>query len=1149
MDARAPLVSPYKGLLPYTEADREYFFGRERDLKVIAANLIANPLTILYGASGVGKSSVLLAGVIPYLKEKSHLTVLVFRTWQSAAFADVLKEEVLDAVCGSLGADERQRARADLSGAAGLPFDDFLLECVKTSRRRLLLVLDQFEEYFLSPAAAGAVAQFDAEFARAVNRREIDAHFLLSMRHDGLDKLDRLQGRIPGLLNNTLRVKHLDRTAAERAIREPLKVYNRKHGLSGDLAFTIQDELVSALLEKSKPDVDSYDRGAAAAESAGAPQEAPGIETPVLQILLTRLWKEETADASRVLRLQTFEQKLGGADKIISTYLKEVMDSLNNEERELAVKVFKFLVTPAGTKIAQQPKSLAIWAHVPGEDAERRIESLLTRLSTSHPSSQQDIRIVRKITTPGQPDSYEIFHDVLGHAITEWRTRYEAERARRRLLLWIALLTVIACAIGGLAVFAFVQSARARQSAQEAQEQRREAERQKALADQALTRVNELDRAVPFFHAILRGHTDAVTAADFSPDAQLVVTASHDATARIWDGKTGETKFVLSNENRGPLNSAAFSHNGALVVTAGTDGVARVWDVATGQLKFELSGHQDGINRAVFSPDDQTILTASSDSTARTWAAADGSPKSVLRQHQGRVNYADFSHDGKWIITASTDNTAIIWDAETGAALRTLPSSDGEVNIAVFSPDDATVATGYGSGVVRLWDARTGAGRPPLRGHTGRVADVAFSPVNANILVTVGGDKKALLWNRKTGRPTELSGHTDALNRVAFSPDGEWVVTTSQDKTARVWQVVGNKEGDAGVGKLLAVLRGHAGPVSAVGFSGSGKLVVTASEDDTARVWDVSDINSFRIDQDRSFLRADPDNYDGACPVTIKISGRITAAGGSGKVRYQLFRKDGSPVEEEKELTFDSPGSKDVTATLKVNDSTSSDSVELRILEPKGVPPLTAAFQVQCSGGGNVGLTFRGCPAQGTAKSQRQIDLNVLKNRAVPASNLQTVTVAQLRDPANQNRWSNSQAVAVVGYVANVLPGGFKETNNCGRDDLRDIMINIVADASEADDESKYVVVEITPRWEEKFGLNDSDYQRMLQALSDHIMHKWVRFDGWMLYDYIHENASKSTRPNQPTCPEDGREHSECNWRATPWEIHPVTSWLVVSHP
>lgn len=70
---------PYRGLQHYTEDYRDYFFGREEDQETIAANLVTTPLTIIYGASGVGKSSVLLAGVVPFLHTLPDVAVTVFR--------------------------------------------------------------------------------------------------------------------------------------------------------------------------------------------------------------------------------------------------------------------------------------------------------------------------------------------------------------------------------------------------------------------------------------------------------------------------------------------------------------------------------------------------------------------------------------------------------------------------------------------------------------------------------------------------------------------------------------------------------------------------------------------------------------------------------------------------------------------------------------------------------------------------------------------------------------------------------------------------------------------------------------------------------------------------------------------------------------
>ena len=195
----------------------------------------------------------------------------------------------------------------------------------------------------------------------------------------------------------------------------------------------------------------------------------------------------------------------------------------------------------------------------------------------------------------------------------------------------------------------------------------------------------------------------------------------------------------------------------------------------------------------------------------------------------------------------------------------------------------------------------------------------------------------------------------------------------------------------------------------------------------------------------------------------------------------------------------------------------------------------------------NQGTAFRGCPACGKAKRTKDQWLNTRKNRGTAATHPDKITFDELRDPDNNTgKFNETMKVWITGYVASVDPGGKQETCNCKRGDLRDVHINIVADPSEANDKSKYVVVEFTPRWEKRFGFDDSDYSAMRQAVEDKIGGKWVKFEGHLLYDYFHENAAKTTRPNQPTCT---GEEGGCNWRATAWEVHPVTKYTLVNAP
>ena len=196
------------------------------------------------------------------------------------------------------------------------------------------------------------------------------------------------------------------------------------------------------------------------------------------------------------------------------------------------------------------------------------------------------------------------------------------------------------------------------------------------------------------------------------------------------------------------------------------------------------------------------------------------------------------------------------------------------------------------------------------------------------------------------------------------------------------------------------------------------------------------------------------------------------------------------------------------------------------------------------------GTAYRNCPACGTAHDNAHRQLNVLKNRENIAKQPQPKTVQEIRDPKNAGSLSSSQRVRVRGFVASVDPGGIQETCNCKRTDLRDVHINIVADPSEASDKTKYVVVEFTPRWEKKFGFDDSNYDAMRSSVQSQIGGKWVEFRGYMMEDFVHrKEAANTAAPGTPTCTDSVNDPSPCVWRATTWEVHPVTSFQVVTGP
>ncbi len=205
-------TSPYQGLVPYSEADADWFFGRDTSSAVIADNLRAYRLSVLYGASGVGKSSVLHAGVVRRLaahaKEDGHQPgVVTFQSWSGDDPLGALSQAIRGAVFG-----EQTESH---NGPPDRDFQDLLARSAEQVHAPLLVILDQFEEYFLYHGTENGPRAFDEQLALAVRRRDTPANFLLSIREDALAKLDRFEGYVPGLLDNLIRIEHLDRHAAE----------------------------------------------------------------------------------------------------------------------------------------------------------------------------------------------------------------------------------------------------------------------------------------------------------------------------------------------------------------------------------------------------------------------------------------------------------------------------------------------------------------------------------------------------------------------------------------------------------------------------------------------------------------------------------------------------------------------------------------------------------------------------------------------------------------------------------------------------------------------------------------------------------------------------------------------------------------------
>jgi WD40 repeat protein len=248
---------PYRGLAPYSEKDALFFFGREEKENIIIDNLKTSPLTLLYGESGVGKSSLLRAGVAHQLhreadenrerfKDMPKLAVVIFDEWTKLDTLKNLEESIHISVRNALkipnseleiNVDKKFQQRKKLAEDGKFKQAPEFIQKLQVYAEltsgeygdgKLFIILDQFEEYFVNQSRIDKNREFEKAFCRAVKSSSGDFNFLISIRSDALFRLNQFSGQIPGIQNNYIELKQLEQKCARDAIEKPIEEYNRQ---------------------------------------------------------------------------------------------------------------------------------------------------------------------------------------------------------------------------------------------------------------------------------------------------------------------------------------------------------------------------------------------------------------------------------------------------------------------------------------------------------------------------------------------------------------------------------------------------------------------------------------------------------------------------------------------------------------------------------------------------------------------------------------------------------------------------------------------------------------------------------------------------------------------------------------------------------
>ncbi|MEV4176287.1 hypothetical protein [Nonomuraea sp. NPDC049709] len=856
-----PEGAPYLGLRTYEADDAKLFVGRESTVRELCDTLRRTSFLAVFGPSGVGKSSLLRAGLLPTLRAEhgpdGRAWPVAFLTpgelplrelaVHLANAANVAATSVYDALRADPSSVRTAIAQVLAGGGGG---------------GRMLVVVDQFEEVFTLCEDEDERAPFVAALLAAAT--EPAARVVIAMRADFYGHCAAYADLVAALRDAQVLIGPMDEDGMRQVVRVPAE----RAGLK------VERELVELVVD----------------ESRGQPGALSLISHALLETWRRRRGGTLTVAAYRAT---------GGVHGAVAQTAERVYTSLPPGERELVRHLLSRLIVPGqGTEDTRRRAARTELAE--GESTARILAELVAaRLVTV---DEDTVTIAHEALIRGWPRlrgwleedrGLLLAHRRLTEAAAEWdqhgrddaflyrgsrlsawdgrsADRFNAlERAfldashrgesaargrrRRRARLLTSGLLVVVLVVSALAAVAMTQARQAadhrdvavsRQLAAEAQaELALNPERGLRLARQAHSVWPTVEAETALRQALIDdrlivtrpgfGRTLGVA---FSPGGDRLAVTTADGLVRVWDwvpGGLSERPPAVLRGHEGEAWSPAFSPDGRRLATTGLDGTVRVWDLAGRAAPLVLRGHKGPVWGAAFGPDGRRLASIGDDSTLRLWDLTGRADPVVVKAHRGVAGGVAFDPDGRHVATGGADQLIRVWDLDDRAHPVVLKGHTSMIKRMAFTPDGTRLASAGIDGTARIWAMDDRDAEPVvLRGHEGSVEGVAVSR-DGHRLAAAGDDGSIRVFGTAGGGdPLVLRGHDRVVWNAEFSADGRHLVSVGDDGTVRVWDAAGMGE--------PAILRGHRGEVWNLALSPDGTKLASGGADHAVRLWDVS---------------------------------------------------------------------------------------------------------------------------------------------------------------------------------------------------------------------------------------------------------------------------------------------------------------------